>query len=54
MKDMKHKGHGLLMGSVGLFILGLVKYLGYTWEMALMVVGILGIIKGLICWSKKK
>ncbi len=51
---MKHKGKGLLMGGIGLFVLGLVKYLGYSWEMGLMVIGILAILKGLYCWSTKK
>ena len=30
-----------------IFLLGLVKYLGYSWEIALMVVGVLMALKGL-------
>ena len=43
--------HKIAMG-IGLFIFGLVKYLGYSWEMAFMVVGILAILKGLWMLSK--
>jgi hypothetical protein len=53
-KEMRHKGKGLVTVGAGLLILGAVKYLGYNWEMALMVIGILAIIKGLICYGMKK
>ncbi len=53
-KCYEHKGKGMLMGGLGLLILGAIKYFGYSWEMGLMVIGILAIIKGLICWSMKK
>ena len=43
----------LLLG-LGILIMGLVKYMGYSWEMALMVVGILAVLKGLLCMAMKK
>ena len=46
--DAKHK---ITLG-LGLFIFGLVKYLGYDWEIAFMVIGILAILKGLLMFSK--
>lgn len=52
-KEYRHK-FGMLWGGLGLFILGLVKYMGYNWEMALMVVGILAVIKSLACYGMKK
>lgn len=51
--EYKHKLKPFWMG-LGLLIFGGVKYMGYSWEMALMVVGILAIIKGLACYAMKK
>ena len=45
-------GHGLLVKGLAVFLLGLIKYLGYSWEMALMAVGILLVLKSLICMGK--
>ena len=53
-KDYPRHKLGMFWGGLGLFILGLVKYLGYNWEMAFMVVGILAVLKGLLCYSMKK
>ena len=39
--------HALCIG-LGIFVLGLVKYLGYSWEMALMAIGALVVLKGLL------
>jgi hypothetical protein len=37
-----------LITGLGLFVIGLIKYLGYSWEMALMAIGILLVLKSLI------
>ncbi len=45
-------GHGrkkMVMG-LGLFIFGLVKYMGYSWEIAFMTLGVLAVIYG--TWMK--
>jgi hypothetical protein len=41
-------GMRLITVGLGLFIFGLVKYLGYTWETAFMVIGVLAVLKGLL------
>ncbi len=45
--------HNYLAIGIGLFIFGLIKYLGYNWEIAFMVIGILAFLKGLYIYSKK-
>lgn len=44
-----HGKQKIVMG-LGVFIFGLVKYLGYDWEMAFMTVGALAVLYGL--WLK--
>jgi len=44
-------GHGAIFGLM-LLIFGLIKYLGQTWEMALMAIGILLVLKSLIMKGK--
>lgn len=43
-------GHGKkkIAIGIGLFIFGLVKYLGYSWEMAFMTVGVLAVLYGIV------
>jgi hypothetical protein len=43
-------GHGKkkIAIGIGLFIFGLVKYWGYSWEMAFMVVGVLAVLYGIV------
>ena len=43
-----HYGAKKMLFGLLLFVLGLVKYLGYGWDVALMVVGALIFVKGLI------
>jgi len=43
----KKMGFGFL-----LFVFGLIKYLGYGWEIAFMVIGILIFLKGLMHLKK--
>lgn len=43
--------HGLIAGLM-VFIFGLVKYLGYGWEMAFMAIGILIALKALVMKGK--
>jgi len=52
-KMMKHKAKAMISLGIGVFIFGLVKYLGYSWEIAFMTVGVLAVLKGLWIWSKK-
>lgn len=53
-KMYKHTPLKMFWLGLGLLIFGGVKYMGYSWEMALMVIGILAIIKGLACYAMKK
>ena len=53
-KCYNHASMMPLMMGLGLLIFGGVKYLGYSWEMALMVIGILAIIKGIVLMVMKK
>ena len=53
-KCYNHASMMPLMMGLGLLIFGGVKYLGYSWEMALMVIGILAIIKGIVLMAMKK
>lgn len=41
----------MMMGCM-LFLFGLVVYLGYTWDIALMLVGVLVFLKGLMLKAK--
>ncbi|MFH1474095.1 MAG: hypothetical protein ABIE55_04375 [Candidatus Aenigmatarchaeota archaeon] len=41
----------MLLG-VGIFLFGLIKYLGYSWEQAIMVLGILVFLKGVLIKMK--
>ncbi len=41
-----------LMSGGLLFLFGLIKYMGYSWEVALMVIGALVFLKGLIMKMK--
>ena len=56
-KDMKKDMHyhyakkKMLMGF-GIFLLGLVKYLGYSWEQGLMLIGVLVFLKGILIKMK--
>ncbi|MFQ6020802.1 MAG: hypothetical protein ACE5J4_02175 [Candidatus Aenigmatarchaeota archaeon] len=53
-KKMKScPGKGLMIGGLGLFIFGLVLWYTGDWSIAFMIVGILGILKGLYIYSKK-
>jgi hypothetical protein len=47
-------GKGCAVAGIGLFIFGLVKYLGYEWDVAFMVLGILAIIWGILAYSMHK
>lgn len=47
-----HSGKGMLMFGLGIFIFGLIRYLGYDWSVALMGLGILAFLKGLIIKMK--
>ena len=38
----------MMMIGVGLFIAGLLRYMGYDWSVVLMVLGALAFIKGLM------
>jgi hypothetical protein len=52
-KDMSyHYGKKKMLLGFGIFLLGLIKYLGYSWEMALMVLGVLVFLKGLLIKMK--
>lgn len=52
-KDMP-RHPGMMCVGIGIFIFGLVKYLGYSWEMAFMVLGVLAFLKGLLCFATCK
>ncbi len=53
-KDCKHGKYKMLTLGIGLLVFGGVKYLGYSWEMALMVIGVLAILKGLLIMAMNK
>jgi len=48
-----HYGKKKLLIGVFLFLLGLVKYMGYDWDMVLMVAGVLVFAKGILMLLKK-
>jgi len=48
MYDRHSHGKKKMLPGLGIFLLGLIKYLGYEWEIALMVVGALAFLKGLL------
>jgi hypothetical protein len=43
----KHKGKFLISLGVLVFVVGLMRYLGFDWPMVLMAAGILILLKGL-------
>ena len=43
-----HYGKKKMLMGAGIFLLGLVKYLGYSWEEGLMLIGVLVVLKGLM------
>jgi hypothetical protein len=46
-KDMKyHYAKKKMLIGAGIFLFGLIKYLGYSWEQAIMVLGLLILLKG--------
>ena len=52
-KDMHyHYGKKKMLMGFGIFLLGLIKYMGYSWEQALMVLGVLVFIKGILIKTK--
>jgi len=42
----QHKGHKMF--GLGLVLFGLIVYLGYHWSLALMLIGVLMLLKGLV------
>ena len=50
--SMKEHGKWKMCMGLGILIFGLVKYLGYSWEVAFMVVGVLAFLYGSFLYSK--
>ncbi len=46
------KGKPMVMGII-LFLIGILRYLGYDWNMVLMAVGVLLFLKGILLKLKK-
>jgi len=52
-KDMHyHYAKKKMLMGFGIFLLGLIKYMGYSWEQALMVLGALVFLKGILIKMK--
>jgi uncharacterized membrane protein HdeD (DUF308 family) len=47
-----HHGHGIKALGIALFLAGLLSYLNFSWDIVLMVVGAVLVLKGL--WMKHK
>ena len=52
MPDHLHFAKNKMAFGVMVFIFGLIKYLGYSWEIAFMVIGALVFLKGLMHLKK--
>ncbi|MEM7824969.1 MAG: hypothetical protein QXO27_03270 [Candidatus Aenigmatarchaeota archaeon] len=46
-KMMKHKPYKMMFLGIILFVIGLLKYLGYDWNIVLMALGVLFFLKGI-------
>ncbi len=51
-KWQKHKGKKAVAMGILVFIIGLLRYLGYDWSMVLMIAGILMVLYGFVMKMK--